>query len=379
MTARADLLLYGSYGYTGRLVAREAEGRGLRPLLAGRDRNELEAQAEGLGLPCRAFPLEDRAALEAAVAGVPLVLHCAGPFQHTFRPMAEACLRTGAHYLDVTGEIGVFESLVARDRAAREAGVVLLPGVGFDVVPSDCLAAHLRLRLPTATRLRLAIQSRGGGISRGTAITMAENIGHGGMVRKDGQLRRVPAGWKSREIDFGDGPTTAATIPWGDVSTAYHSTGIGDIEVYAAMPRSAVRALRAARFLAPALRAGPVRRLLAAWIRRVANGPDPRERAGAEARVWGHAVDPEGRRASALLRTPEGYTLTARTAVASAERVLAGEVAPGFRTPALAFGPDYILEFEGVRRVDLNGHPVSADEASPESGDIPDNAEVEGR
>lgn len=364
----ADFLLYGAYGYTGRLVAREAVERGLRPLLAGRDRAKLEAQAAELGAPRSAFPLEDREALETALGRVPLVLHCAGPFQHTFRPMVEACLRTGAHYLDVTGEIGVFEALAGRGERARERGVVLLPGVGFDVVPSDCLAAHLRRRLPSATRLRLAIQSRGGGLSRGTALTMAENAGRGGVVRKEGVLRRVPAAWKVREVDFGDGPRTAATIPWGDVATAYHSTGIGDIETYAAMPPSAVRALRATRYLAPLLRTRPVTRLIEAWIRRTTTGPDPEERARAEARVWGRVADGRGRSATSRLRTPESYTLTARTAVACARRVLGGDVAPGFRTPSGAFGADFILGFEGIERVDVEG-PDGGGPAAPEDVD----------
>lgn len=354
-----DLLLYGAYGYTGRLVAGEALDRGLRPLLSGRDRAKLEARAAELGLPSSAFSLDDRTALEAALDRVPLVLHCAGPFQRTFRPMVEACLRTGTDYLDVTGEIGVFEGLAARGERAAGRDVTLLPGVGFDVVPSDCLAAHLQSRLPSATKLRLAIQSRGGGVSRGTATTMAENAGRGGMVRKEGKLRRVPAAWKVRRIDFGDGPRTAATIPWGDVSTAWYSTGIGDIETYAAMPPSGVWMLRATRYLAPLLRTRPVTRAIQAWIRRTVNGPDPGERARAEARVWGRVADAEGRSASARLRTPEGYTLTARTAVGCARRVLDGEVGPGFQTPSAAFGPDFVLEFEGVVREDVDGEPES--------------------
>lgn len=349
----SDLLLYGSYGYTGRLVAREAIDRGLRPLLAGRDGAKLAAQAGELGLPARRFALDDRDALEGALEEVPLVLHCAGPFQHTFRPVVEACLRTGTHYVDVTGEIGVFEALAARDGPARRAGVTVLPGAGFDVVPSDGLAAHLHRRLPTATRLRLAIASRGGGISRGTALTMAEHLGRGGVVREGGELRRVPAAWRVRKIDFGEGPRTAATIPWGDVSTAYHSTGIGDIEVYAAMPRSAIRFLRATRRLGPLLRSRPARRLVGTWIRRRVSGPDEEERRRAEARIVGRATDPRGRSAAARLRTPEGYTLTARTAVACARGVLDGRVEPGFHTPSTAFGPDFALGFEGVEREDL--------------------------
>ena len=152
----------------------------------------------------RVFSLDDPAALGAGLDGVAAVLNCAGPFSRTARPMAEACLRRGVHYLDVTGEIAVFEELASRDAEAQAAGVMLLPGVGFDVVPSDCLAAHLKRRLPSATKLALGFQAVSR-LSRGTAMTMVENLPPGGMIRRGGVLTRVPAGWQTRAIDFGAG------------------------------------------------------------------------------------------------------------------------------------------------------------------------------
>ena len=325
------LLVYGAYGYTGRLIVHEALAAGLRPVLSGRDPRALATVAEPLGLEHRPAALDDARALDAALDGMRVVLHCAGPFVHTSRPMADACLRRGVHYLDITGELTVFEALAARDAEARERGVTLLPGVGFDVVPSDCLAAHLARRLPGATHLALAFRGLGG-LSRGTAATMAENAGAGGAVRRDGRIVKVPPGWRSREIDFGDGVRSlAATIPWGDVSTAYHSTGIPNVEVYMAMSPGMLRSLRLSRWLAPLLRAGPVRRWLVARARARKAGPSEASRRRGESRLWGEARDAGGRTATARLVTPEGYTLTARTAVASARRVLAGGVATGFR------------------------------------------------
>lgn len=346
-------LLYGAYGYTGRLVARHAVERGLRPVLAGRDAGQLRAVADELGLPHRAVGLDDPAALDAALADVPVVLHCAGPFSRTSRPMADACLRTGTHYLDVTGEIEVFEALARRGGEARDRGVMLLPGVGFDVVPSDCLAAHLKRRLPGAVRLSLAFQGLGGGLSRGTATTMAENAGRGGAVRRGGRIVPVPPAWKTREADFGEGPVTVTTIPWGDVSTAFHSTGIPDVEVYTRVPRSQRRLLRVSRHLGWLLGSAPVQALMRRAIRGRPAGPDDEARARGRSDLWGEATDDAGRRAVSRLRTPEGYTLTALTAVAAAERVLAGSVRPGFATPSLAWGPDFVLEIPGVAREDV--------------------------
>ncbi|CAN5296508.1 saccharopine dehydrogenase NADP-binding domain-containing protein [soil metagenome] len=346
------LLVYGSYGYTGQLIAARAVERGLRPTLAGRDGDAVREQAAELGVPHRVFGLDDPAAVDAGLAGMAVVLHCAGPFSRTSGPIADACLRTGTHYLDITGEIEVFEALAVRSAEAAAAGVMLLPGVGFDVVPSDCLAAHLHRRLPDATRLRLAIRGTGG-ISRGTATTMVENLHRGGAVRENGRIRRVPTAWKTREVDFGRGPRTAVTIPWGDVATAYHSTGIGNIEVYAAVPERVARLMRATRPLAPLLATAPLQRLLRWWVRRGEAGPDETARASGSSRVWGEVEDEQGNRAEARLRGPDGYTLTARTAVAAAERVLRGDAPAGFQTPSLAYGPDWILDFDGVVREDV--------------------------
>jgi short subunit dehydrogenase-like uncharacterized protein len=191
-------LLYGATGYTGELIARRAVVHGLRPTLAGRSPERLKQLADTLGLLHRVATVDDATRLDAAIAGHPVVLNCAGPFSRTAIPVAEACLRARAHYLDITGEMGVFEALAARGGDAERAGVMLLPGVGFDVVASDCLAAHVADRVPSATRLAIAIQSSGG-ISRGTAFTALEGFGSGnggGAVRRDGRIVRVPPAWK---------------------------------------------------------------------------------------------------------------------------------------------------------------------------------------
>jgi short subunit dehydrogenase-like uncharacterized protein len=341
-------LLYGSYGYTGRLVARLAGERGLEPVLAGRDEEALREQAGRDGLRYVLASLDDPAALDRALTDLPLVFHCAGPFSRTFRPMVEACLRSGCHYLDVTGEIDVFSAAAELDRQARDAGVMLLPGVGFDVVPTDCLAVLLKSRLPSATRLTLAVLAGAAAVSRGTALSMAEQLGKGGFVRRAGRLVPVPAGWKGRSFDFGTGPRPAVTIPFGDLVTAYHSTGIGEIEVYGAGPPSLRHALRITGHLGWLLQSGPVHRLIELGIRRRVTGPSAVERASGETRIYGEVTDDEGHSASAVLVGPEAYDFTALTVLAVLERALRGEAPPGFQTPAKAYGPDLALEIEGV-------------------------------
>jgi short subunit dehydrogenase-like uncharacterized protein len=347
-----NFLLYGANGYTGNLIAHMASERGLRPIIAGRDAFEVERLARELNLDYRIFALDDAAAMDAALNEVTVVLHCAGPFSRTSKPMADGCLRTGTHYLDITGEATVIESLAARDAKAKEAGVMLLPCVGFDVVPSDCLAAHLKRRLPSATKLALAIKGMGR-VSRGTATTMVENISRGGLVRRNGKLTSVPAAWKTRMIDYGRGPVQATTIPWGDVASAYYSTGIPNIEVYAAIPAKLRRMMKLSRSFGWLLGSGPVQRFLKKRIGNQPAGPDETEREKGKSFVWGEVQDDAGGRAVSRLRGPEGYKLTAMTSLAIVSRVLGGDVSPGFQTAAKAYGPDLIMEIEGVVREDL--------------------------
>lgn len=345
-------MIYGATGYTGRLTARMAAQQGLRPILAGRNAGKVAMLAHELGLHGQAVRLEDTAGLEAALRQVRVVLNCAGPFSQTYPPVAAACLRTGTHYLDITGEIPEHEALAGRDAAARAAGVMLLPSVGYDVVPSDCLAVHLKQRLPTATHLALAFQSAGGS-SRGTAITGTEMMDRVGLIRRDGVLTPVPAGWRTRMVDFGRGPVSCITLSWGDLATAYYSTGIANIETYVALPRAAQWALKSARVLGKPLNTPLGQRILRRVVRLLPEGPSDSQRSRGYSQLWGEVTDASGRRAVSRMRTPHAYTLTAAASLLIVRRVLAGDVHPGYQTPAKAYGPDLVLEIAGVTREDL--------------------------
>ncbi|WP_458209126.1 saccharopine dehydrogenase family protein [Haladaptatus sp. NG-SE-30] len=348
-----ELLIYGSYGYTGALVARTAVDEGLSPVLAGRDAERVEEQAMELGLDHRVFSLEHPEVVERHVEDAAAVLNCAGPFSKTAAPLQSACLQVGTDYLDIDGEIDVLEATAERDREAEQAEVTLLPSVGFDTVPTDCLAAHLESQLPTATRLLLAIDGLGT-FSPGTLKSIIEGLARPGAIRTDGQIRTVPAAWQTRQIDFGQEPKTAVTIPWGDVSTSYYTTGIPNIETYATVPERAVGTMRRTQALTPVFGSKPFQQAAKRIVDAVVSGPTAEQRAQSTTRIWGRVEDDEGRHVSARLRTPDTYELTARTAVEAAQRTLAGEVAPGFQTPASAFGADFVLDFEGVEREDVS-------------------------
>jgi len=346
-------LLYGAYGFVGEAAARLVIGSGLRPVLAGRNAAKLERQATELDVECRVFDLDDPGAIDRALKDVTVVLHCAGPYLYTSRPMVEACLRTGAHYLDLTGEIPVYEALAARDAEAKARGIMLLPGVGFDVVPTDCLAVHLKQRLPSATRLTLAFQSEGpAGLPPGTQRTSIELIPYGNRVRRNGRLETPERGMKTRTVDFGHGPVQATRLTWGDVFMAQYSTGIPNIEDYAVLPEAIRRQMAWMDYIRPLFKLAAMRNF---FKRGVKPGSTAEERAKTLTHVWGEVEDDQGRRAISRLHGPEaGVTWTIRAALAAVQKVLTGNARPGFQTPALAYGADFVLECEGVTREDLN-------------------------
>jgi short subunit dehydrogenase-like uncharacterized protein len=348
-----NFLIYGSYGYTGQLIVELAVKEGLRPILAGRDEKKLRTQAEKYKLDYRSFALSETSKLDSALLEVDAVLHCAGPFVLTFKQMAEACLRTKRHYVDISGEIPGFEALAAMNDQAKQAGIMLLPGGGFDVVPTDCLAAHLKQRLPSATHLRLFLRGVGAGVSRGTAKSAIENMHRQGMIRKDGKLTQVPPVWKAMMQDFGRGPTRVISVGWGDVSTAYYSTGIPNIEAYMSFPQTMINLMYDMRTIGPLLYNRVAKTILKAIMNLYPPGPTEARRMKAFATMIGEVTDDQGGRAVAKLRTREGYTFTAQVTVEIMKRILNNEYKIGFATPSLAYGPDFVLQFEGVTREDI--------------------------
>jgi short subunit dehydrogenase-like uncharacterized protein len=351
-------LLYGANGYTGELIAREAAARGLQPILAGRNAGKLATLAGELGLPHRVFALDDAGELRRGLEGVELVLHCAGPFSATSAPMLEACLAAKAHYLDITGEIGVFEHARAQEHRARDAGIVVCPGVGFDVIPTDCLAAQLKAALPDATHLALGFDSRSG-LSPGTAKTSVEGLAQGGRIREDGVIRAVPLAAQVRRIDFGDGEKLAMSIPWGDVSTAWASTGIPNIAVFVpASPRLVANAKRANHFRW-LLGLGWVQSLVKWRVGKTVRGPDAEKRERLKTFVWGEARNAAGTTKIARIRVANGYALTISGSLAVIGFLASNRVPGGYYTPSRLCGADLVqrLPGSGSLRIDQVAPP----------------------
>lgn len=348
---RDRILLYGSYGYTGQLIATECKAKNLSVILAGRNREALQKQSETTGYPFEVVEINETEKLKKLLRQAGVVIHCGGPFRHTAKAMAEACLETKTHYTDITGEYLVFELLAGYNQQATAAGIMLMPGTGFDVVPSDCLALHLKNQLPTATHLQLAFTMTGGGLSRGTKKSMTEGWPEGGRIRQNGVLTRIELGDKMMEVDFGPFKMQALCIPWGDVSTGWRSTGIPNIEVYSGAPASQIKMAKSIRYFAWLTKVSWIKKMILSRIDKQASGPSAEKRERGRSYLWGKAWD-GNKSVEARLETLSGYTLTAKSSVLIAEKILKGNFRTGYQTPAMMYGADLILEIATSKRTD---------------------------
>jgi len=351
-----SVLIYGAYGYSGQLITREACLRGLKPIIAGRNPEKLKALAVELDLEFHSFDLDQNNSLTEVLHDTELVIHCAGPFSKTARQMIDACIKTKTHYLDITGEIDVFEYAHSSevDQAATQAGIVVCPGVGFDVIPTDCLAKTLKEALPDADKLVLGFAG-GSAISPGTAKTTIESLAQGLLIRKEGRI--VRSKFKQRLIDFGNGEKTCMAISWGDVSTAYHSTGIPDIEVYLPASTKTLTTMKLLQRLRWLLKPTFVQKLLKKYVDEQIEGPDSNKRSLNPSTVWAEASNGRGQTVQARVKTLNGYEVTKFGAIHVALALLNQEHSgSGSMTPSLLLGKDLISELPGSSPITVINH-----------------------
>ncbi|HSC52770.1 MAG TPA: saccharopine dehydrogenase NADP-binding domain-containing protein [Phnomibacter sp.] len=338
------LLLYGAYGYTGRLITQIAKQQNCTIILAGRDAQKLEAMSRETGFAWRAFSLSNVDQVAAALSDVQVVLHAAGPFIFTAENMLNACIKSGTHYLDITGEIDVFEMAAALHEQAVQANIMLMPGTGFDVVPTDCMALSLKKALPDATHLKLAFGTRGGGVSHGTATSMVNKLGGGGAERVNGKLVPAPLGERSLEVEVEGFRMFTMSIPWGDLSTAWRTTGIPNITTYTRMSKTVYYSLKAQFLFNWLLRTNWIRNRLRKRIDAGPAGPSDEQRQRSRSFIYGKVSNAEGQIVEAGFSAPEGYTLTALASFHIAQKVMNGQWKPGYQTPAGCYGEQLVFE-----------------------------------
>lgn len=341
-----DWMIYGANGYTGRMIAREAMRRGWQPILAGRNPLEISALGKELGLPTRVFDCKEVGEIRRNTAGMRAVLHCAGPFSATSTPMLKACMEVKAHYLDITGEISVFEKILSRTAEVAAAKIVAIPGVGFDVVPSDCLAAMLKAELPDATDLELILKPSGS-FSPGTMKTMIEGFYVGTVVRENGKIRILDH-FESGERRFRESNRNVLGIAWGDIATAFYSTGIPNIRIFLVTPAKQVRFLRRVQKLRMLWKLPLMQRVLKKLVELRIPGPGESELSRTGYEIWGTVKNRDGASKSLGIRTPNGYSFTVQSALASLQELMMGNLKPGAYTPSMAFGKDFVLSLPDV-------------------------------
>jgi short subunit dehydrogenase-like uncharacterized protein len=345
-----SFLIYGANGYTGNLTVELAVKKGLKPVLAGRTEAKIKPLAEQYGLEYLVFGLENKAEIVKQLEKFPLVLNCAGPFSRTAKPMVEACMLSKTHYLDITGEIAVFEWVKSNHTQAVKNDIILMPGVGFDVVPTDCMAKYLHTQLPDASHLELAFTNIGGSISHGTVSTMIESLGSTGFARENHVIVSKPTGYKGKVIDFGRLQQFAMTIPWGDISTAHHTTHIANIETYIGnISKSVFYGMKLQFLFNPILRSRFIKNRFQNYVDKKIVGPTEKQLQRGKSLIWGKATNPEGKMVEARLETIEGYRLTAEASLLITQKVLDLKGVSGYQTPAGLFGSELILEIEGSK------------------------------
>src|SRR5580700_366600 len=228
---RRRVLIYGATGYTGRLIAERLRNARVHSVVAGRTPHRVQAVAAEFDLAGRVMGADEPNALDKALDDIDVLINAASPFALTAPALIESCLRTRTHYLDITGELPVFQIAFGYDEAARKRGIMIMPGAALGVVASDCLAMHVAALVPSAKYLRIALL-RPNSFSRGTFRSALGIANSRVSIRRNGRLVSVPVGRLQRTFDFGEGEKESVAVSWADVFTAYYSTGIRNIETY---------------------------------------------------------------------------------------------------------------------------------------------------
>jgi short subunit dehydrogenase-like uncharacterized protein len=336
------LMIYGANGYSAQLIIEELISRNIKPILSGRNEITLKQLAQKYDCEFLAFDLPDDEKVDESLKDVHTVLNCAGPFKYTAKDLMEACLRTKTNYLDITGEMPVMHLAFSLDKIAKKKGIVILPSVGFDIIPTDCLAKRLSEQMPDATHLKLGFLNKRGNISRGTWLTTLEFLGGTGKIRRHGKLIDSKIGEFTINVTAKDFSFSGISIPWGDVYSSYYSTGIENVEVYLALPQNIVKSRSLLLLILKLLKVRAIKNIVANYIKKNLTGPTKTERNSTETYVWGRVENAKGEMLEEVYQFMEGYNLTAKGAAECAERVLKNSLKPGTYTPSLAFGSDFM-------------------------------------
>lgn len=329
------VLVYGAAGYMGQLFLKTIQHEGIEIVVGARKRFNTN-------VPIRVFSLDTKAEIVQHIQDVKLVINLAGPFKNTAKPLVEACIENGTHYIDIAGEFPELEAVYAYNDVAQKAGVMLMPGAGFGVVPTDLVANLAKHRLPDAIQLKIGYITNGGA-SRGTLKTVLADINKEGVVLENGAYNKALPAFKSFTLSVNDKQHQLVYNPWrADLFSARISTGIQNIETYANFPGFVVKMMH-----------GKLLWLRDFLLKRLINllpiGPSEKQLNKGNTVCYAEVSNAKGEQATARIEGPEAYVFTAYTLMAIAKKIINDDYKSGYQTPAL-YGTELL---EGIPKITI--------------------------
>jgi len=370
------IMLYGATGYSGGLIAGEANrlqranAIGFRMVLAARNRLALSAMAKAHGMEARAFALNDRDRVVRELEGIDVVLNAAGPFAATAPRLATAALEKRCHYVDLNGEIDVYQSLDDLAPHAYDRNVCMVCSAGFTAAASGLLLEEalraVKTRYPSVAKLgaiRFSMSSPRA-FSRGSVNTMWRSLREQVTVVRDiggGSHKAVlwhsPVAKLERSADFTPPGRKAATVEHetsplknphrrivmaanlvdtltARLTASRNGMPVRDIESYVEVGDATRLGYPLANLGTPALTSPIVRKLAALAIDTLPEGPSRQERERERQMLLLTIEDPMQRPLiDWCLSTPNAYDFSARVALEIAQKAVVGSPQRGWKTP----------------------------------------------
>lgn len=333
------ILVYGATGYTGKLFIRYAQQAQLPIVIAGRS-SEVAKVAQEFGCAYKIFSIADVPTIAQNLAEIKLVVNLAGAFVNTNQNIIKACIQTQTHYIDIAGEYPEFETAYQFNNAAQEAGMMVMAGAGFGVVPTDIAANLAQQRLPDAQKLVIGFATEGGA-SQGTLKTVLKDIHKAGIIRQNGKAETAQPAFQMIQRKATGKTFELVYNPWrADLFTTYLSTNIPNIETYSAFPSIVVSFMK-----------GKLLWLRDFLLNYVVNwlplGPSDKELKAGKTYVWATASNTSGQEATVQIIGTEAYLFTTQTLLGISKRILQNDYKVGFQTPNI-YGKKLLEEIPAV-------------------------------
>lgn len=346
------IVVTGSTGFTGGLVARELAGGRDEFVLTGRDEGKVRRVASEVGGAATAVvDVTEPETLRGILEPGDVVINVAGPFTELGEPVVETCVAAGAHYLDTTGEQRFMERIHRRHHdGARDAGVAVVNAMAFEFGPGDAACALACRELsgaPSSVEVTYGWHGEAGATSPGTRASVLGALREPALTYDDGAWKEEPVARHQRAVRLPDGTRRpAVSFPAGEVVTVPRYAEVERVRAWMITGRATALAARMAGPILPPL-VRLLSQVLEPILRRGPEGPDPgarqrsrftivaeaweerTERPDADARARGNREEDEGRAGvTVTLRGRDPYGLTAALVVAAARRLAGAEGAP---------------------------------------------------